>query len=153
MNKKIAKVVSICVFLSIFIGISIYLISFVEPKVEISFSIEKPVEKEDYVIINLKVNVIQPLFVIWNRNIEIDDLDKILIKDERVYRVSGSRVTHDNKSELKAIYEQRVNVTLRDIRISELIDLFKDTKITVNYNKRFNGKEEKIYYITDYLKE
>lgn len=160
MNKRVFCIILICVS---FIVLVIYLVSFAEPKVIIDCSIE-PVDKsyeerngatdmkkEELIIMKLSVKTIQPLFIISNRNIVVDDLDKAFLKDERVKYVSGSRFRQDNQSELKSTYEQRANVALREITISEFIALLDDIKVTIEWDKRFNGKEKRIYYIKDYL--
>lgn len=160
MNKKILGIslTFICIIVLV-----IYLINFVEPQIIINCSIKpitetsyngtKLIKKEDLIKINLEFKVIQPLFIITNRNIEIDELSEAVTNDERAIYRGGSGFTMDNKSDLEAIYEREVDVLLKEITIDELDSLFDNVKIKVTWNKLFKGTEERTYYLKDYLNE
>lgn len=136
------------------IALMIHFSNFAEPQVIINCSI-KPRTQDSYKEINLILNVeiIEPLFVISHRNLEADDLRDVLIDNERVSYLRGSKVIQNNKSELKARYKQEVYFLLEEITINEIASLFDNTKIKVSWYTPFKGLEERTYYLKDYLRE
>jgi hypothetical protein len=176
MTKK--GLISIGLVFLIIVSISfiaiIYFLNFVEPQVIIEASI-KPITTEDYkgiegdeVLSKYKYNIDsfknftvrlefkQPLFIIRDRKINTKsiygDIDKVLsIDDDRIIVINGGAAWQDNESESMAKYEFENNIFLNNVSEDELVKIFDDLKIEVEWNSILKGDEKRIYYIKDYL--
>lgn len=103
--------------IALLVVLVIYLIDFVEPKIMINFSINpiaqkdhkarKSMKENELISVNLKIKVVQPLFIITDRKLEVDDLISVLpLDDKRIDYCSGSRFFHHCKSEPEASYRR-----------------------------------------------
>lgn len=151
-----------------------YLLNFVEPQVIIEATI-KPITAEDYkgmegseVIKMYKYNIDsfrnftvrlqfkQPLFIIRDRKINtksiFGDIDKGLsIDDDRIIAINGGGFQQDNESETTAIYEFKHTIFLNNVSEDEIVNIFDDLKVEIEWNNILKGKEKRVYYIKDYL--
>lgn len=142
----------------------IYLVDFVEPKIMINFSINPIVEadnkgreiiEEDQLIsVSLKIKVVQPLFIITDKKLEVDELMSVIsFDDKRIDYCGGKGFTDNDNSKPEVSYRREIKVKLREATIDELTSLFDNLKIKLSWNKLFIGREERTYYLKNYLVE
>lgn len=143
------------------------MVNFMQPNISIAASI-KPITAEEfnrikqndnppyddiknYRNIIIKVQFVQPFYIIHDRNIEIDNLQQALSKNKGLEVLDGGSIMNDAKSQTQAIYEQKSEILLSRISEQELREYLGEMKIKISWFKGKQGKEH-IYYIKDYLK-
>lgn len=169
MKKLSILIGSISLILIMFIGIIVYLITFAEPKITVSAEI-KPItdldynrikersepfiataKKDDFKRIYMEIKCSEPLGIISNRKIEFDHIYTAIDKESKVVNLSGGPFEQDNPGEITASYTQSAEVYLNGLSVGELMDLFKDHKIKISWNKFGTGNEERIYHLKDLI--
>ncbi|MHB8126582.1 MAG: hypothetical protein ACYDEJ_13260 [Desulfitobacteriaceae bacterium] len=170
MKKLSILIGSISLILIVFIGMIVYLMTFSEPKITVTAEI-KPItdldynrikertepfiaaaKKDDFKRIYIEINYSEPLAIISNRKIEFDHLTAVLDKgSSNVINLSGGNSKQDNNNELIAFYSESAEVYLNEISEDDLKNLFNNHKIKISWDKFGTGKEERVYYLKDFI--
>lgn len=170
MKKRGLLIGGISLILLVFIGMISYLIMFTEPQITIEAEIKpitdsdydrikertesyiKTAAKDDFKRIYVEINYSEPLVLISNRKIEFNGIfTPVFVAESGVIILGGGRGEDDNPNKAKATYFESAEVYLNGKRIDEIKNSFDSHKIKISWNK-FGTKEERVYYLKDYIK-
>jgi hypothetical protein len=167
-KKRLFYVLPILIPVIIILAYLMYIISYVQPKIAFGAQIanissadyerildnkqvisqDKGIEKFRHIRVEIKVTTPFGLGLIKSVKIERDLLHKYLESDDRIQILSGGGSEHGNGKE----YTDNIEIYLRDISEDDLRILFKDFKVKVTWESKWNSQKDKIFYLRDYLK-
>jgi hypothetical protein len=166
MNKKrVFYILSGIVLLFILIT-TIYISTFIQPKIAFTAEITK-VSDEDYkrIInnaqvmypnkdiekfkhINIHIKVTEPIGVNNSVKIERDILEKYLKNNEKIQILSGGSFEHGNGKE----FGENMEVYLIDLSDDGLRKILGDFRYEVTWYDFWRKQNDKVFYLRDYLK-
>lgn len=146
----------------------IYLLSYVQPKIDFKAQIttvstddyqrildnkqivsqDKGIDKFRHVRVEIKVTTPVGPELINSVNIERDLLHQYLENDDRIQILGGGGFEHSNGKE----YVDNIEIYLKDISEEQLRTKLKDLKVKVIWLSIWNSQGDKIFYLGDYLK-
>ena len=169
-NKKFIWI-SLSITFLLIITLFLYLSSFVQPKIIFTAQIDK-ISNEDYKRImnnaqvmssdkgiekfrhiNMHIKIITPFAIINHAKIENDPLQQYFIQpylkgNTKIQILSGGGFAQGNGME----YAENEEIYMKNISEDELKNILGDLKVKVLWQNIWNKKDNKIFYLKDYLK-
>lgn len=167
-KKRLLYVLPILILSFIIVIYFIYLLSFLQPKIDFEAQItmissadyqrildneqvvlsqDKGTDKFRHIGVDIKVTNPFGLGLTNSVKIERDLLQKYFENDDRIQVLSGGGYEHGNGKE----YRDNIEIYLKDISEEQLRTMLKGFKVKVTWQSIWHSHNDKIFYLGDYL--
>ena len=167
-KKRLFYVLLILLPVTIILAYFIYILSYVQPKIDFGAQItkissvdyerildnkqvisqDKGIEKFRHISVEIKVTTPFGFELINSVKIERDLLHKYLESDDSIQLLSGGEFEHGSGKE----YADNIEIYLKDISEEDLRNVLRDFKVKVTWQSIWHSQNDKIFYLRDYLR-